>query len=168
MKTSGPFYLSVIDNPVSSIWFKKTPMGKNTINKHYHEEDERKLTSEGCSEKKITSHSARKTAVKKLKSFGVPKCEIKNIKARANGFNICFNISSILLNAVERLLNDVERRDDKRFQHLIQQNFASGLVDSSRLQTYARKRAKLKLMTGRHFEITRWIAYIFLTMSVRY
>ena len=53
--------------------------------------------------------------------------------ARANGFNICFNISSILLNAVERLLNDVERRDGKRFQHLIQQNFASGLVVSSRL-----------------------------------
>ena len=55
------------------------------------------------------------------------------VKARANGFNICFNISSILLNAVERLLNDVERRDGKRFQHLIQQNFASGLVVSSRL-----------------------------------
>ena len=35
------------------------------------------------------------------------------IKARANGFNICFNISSILLNAIERLLNDVERRDGK-------------------------------------------------------
>ena len=57
----------------------------------------------------------------------------EKIKARANGFNICFNISSILLNAIERLLNDVERRDGKRFQHLIQQNFASGLVVSSRL-----------------------------------
>ena len=33
------------------------------------------------------------------------------IKALANGFNICFNIHSILLNAVERLLNDVERWD---------------------------------------------------------
>ena len=32
MKRRGPFYLSVIDKPVSSIWFKKTPMGKNTIN----------------------------------------------------------------------------------------------------------------------------------------
>ena len=31
IKTSGPFYLSVIDNPVSSVWYKKTPMGKNTI-----------------------------------------------------------------------------------------------------------------------------------------
>ena len=52
------------------------------------------------------------------------------IKALANGFNICFNILSILLNAVERLFNDVERWDGKRFQHFIQQNFASGLVIS--------------------------------------
>ena len=29
MKTgTGPFYLSVIDKPVSNVWFKKTPMGK--------------------------------------------------------------------------------------------------------------------------------------------
>ena len=79
----------------------------------------------------------------------------QGLKDRANGFNICFNISSILLNAVERLLNDVERRDGKRFQHLIQQNFASGLVVSSRLYTYIS--TKLKHMAGRHFEIARWI-----------
>ena len=29
--------------------------------------------------KKISSHSARETVVKKLKSSGIPKCEIKNI-----------------------------------------------------------------------------------------
>ena len=44
------------------------------------------------------------------------------LKAQANLFNIC----SISLNAVERLLNEVER-----FQRLIQQTFASGLVISS-------------------------------------
>lgn len=32
-----------------------------------------------CPEKRITNHSARKTVVKKLKSSGIPKCEIKNI-----------------------------------------------------------------------------------------
>ena len=31
MKTTGPFHFSVIDKPVSNVWFKKTPMGKNTI-----------------------------------------------------------------------------------------------------------------------------------------
>ena len=44
------------------------------------------------------------------------------LKAQANLFNIC----SILLNAVEKLLNEVER-----FQHFIQRTFASGLVISS-------------------------------------
>jgi len=37
----------------------------------------------------------------------------KTLKALANGFNICFNIHSILLNAVGRLLNDVERWDEQ-------------------------------------------------------
>ena len=61
-------------------------------------------------------------------------------KALANGFNICFNIHSILLNAVERLLNDVERGMSKRFQHFIQQNLASGLVNSFRPQLFSRLR----------------------------
>ena len=41
MKTSSPFYLSIIDKPVSNIWFKKTPI--NTIMKKM----KRKLTFEG-------------------------------------------------------------------------------------------------------------------------
>jgi len=45
MKTTGPFYLSVIDKPVSSVWFKKTPMGKNYNRQHY-EGNETNLTSE--------------------------------------------------------------------------------------------------------------------------
>ena len=77
MKTTGPFYLSVIDKPVSNVWFKKTPMGKNTIIMK-----KMKLNSslnDLCPERKITNHSARKAVVKKLKSSGIPKCEIKNI-----------------------------------------------------------------------------------------
>ena len=35
-------------------------------------------------EKKITNHSARRQVVKKLKSGGVPKCEIKNITGHAS------------------------------------------------------------------------------------
>ena len=51
--------------------------------------------------------------------------KIECLKALANGFNICFNIHSIFLNAVERLLNDFEWWDGKRFQHFIQQNFTT-------------------------------------------
>lgn len=71
-------------------------------------------------------------------------------KAQANDFNICFNIRSILLNAVKRLMNDVgevrwgEVRwgewcwwwwDGKRFQYFIQQNFTIGLVITSGLSS---------------------------------
>ena len=79
MKSTGPFYLSVIDKPVSNVWFKKTPMGKNTIDSIMKK---MKLTSpliDLCPEKRITNHSARYTVVNKLKSSGIPKCEIKNI-----------------------------------------------------------------------------------------
>ena len=83
MKTSGPFYLSVIDKPVLRIWFKKTPMRKNTIkgpiNTIMKKMKENSPLNELCPEKKITNRSARKTVVKKMKSSGVPKCEIKNI-----------------------------------------------------------------------------------------
>ena len=37
-----------------------------------------------CPDKKLTSHSARKTVVKKLKSFGIPKCGIKNITGHSS------------------------------------------------------------------------------------
>ena len=43
-----------------------------------------------CPEKTdLTNHSARKTVVKKLKSSGIPKCEIKNITdhASSTGFD---------------------------------------------------------------------------------
>ena len=37
-----------------------------------------------CPDKKLTNHSARKTVVKKLKSSGIPKCEIKNITGHSS------------------------------------------------------------------------------------
>ena len=45
MKTTGLFYLSVIDKLVSNVWFKKTPLGKKHNRQHY-EENEAKLTSD--------------------------------------------------------------------------------------------------------------------------
>ena len=66
MKTTGPFYLSVIDKPVSNVWFKKTPMGKSTIDSIM----KKMMLNDLCPETYV---------VKKLKSSGIPKCEIKNI-----------------------------------------------------------------------------------------
>ena len=79
MQKSGPFYLIVIEKPVSSIWYKKTPMGKNTINTIMKNMTENSPLKHLCPEKNLTNHSARKTVVKKLKSSGIPKCEIKRL-----------------------------------------------------------------------------------------
>ena len=54
-------------------------MGKNTINNIMKTMKEDSPLKDVCPEKKLTNHSARKTVVKKLKSSGIPKCEIKNI-----------------------------------------------------------------------------------------
>ncbi|KAJ7380791.1 hypothetical protein OS493_007173, partial [Desmophyllum pertusum] len=54
-------------------------MGKNTIDTIMKKMKDNSPLKDICPEKKITNHSARKTVVKKLKSSGVPKCEIKNI-----------------------------------------------------------------------------------------
>ena len=31
LQETGPFYLGIIVNPLTNIWFKKTPMGKNKL-----------------------------------------------------------------------------------------------------------------------------------------
>ena len=79
MKTTVPFYLSMIDKPVSNLWLKKTPMGKNTIDSIMKKMKLNSPLIDLCPDKGITNHSARKTVIKKLKSSGIPKCEIKNI-----------------------------------------------------------------------------------------
>ena len=79
MKTTGPFCLSVIDKPVSNVWFKRTPREKNTIDSIMKKMKLNSPMIDLCPEQRITNHSARKTVVKKLKSSRIPKCKIKNI-----------------------------------------------------------------------------------------
>lgn len=73
MKKSSPFYLTVINKPISSIWYKKTPMGKNTLNKIMKIMKKNSPLKHLCPKKNLTNHSAPKTVVKKLKSSGIPK-----------------------------------------------------------------------------------------------
>ena len=63
-KENGPFYLGIITNPAGEIWFKKSPMGINTIN-----EIMKRMIKNSPIEtnKKLTNHSARRTVIKKLK-----------------------------------------------------------------------------------------------------
>ena len=60
------------------------PMGKNTINNIVKTMKENSPLKDVCPDKKLTNHSARKTVVKKLKSSGIPKCEIKNITGHSS------------------------------------------------------------------------------------
>ena len=82
MKKSGLFYVTVIDKPVSRVWYKKTPMGKNTINTIMKNMKKNSPLKDLCHEKNLTNHSAQKTVAKKLKSSGIPKCGVKNIIGR--------------------------------------------------------------------------------------
>ena len=59
-------------------------MGKNTINTILKNIRENSPLKDLCPEKNLTNHSARKTVVTKMKSSGIPKCEIKNITGHAS------------------------------------------------------------------------------------
>ena len=54
-------------------------MGRNTIDSIMKKMKLNSPLIDLCLEKRITNHSAQTTVVKKLKSSGIPKCEIKNI-----------------------------------------------------------------------------------------
>ena len=77
LQNIGPFYLTVIDASLTDVWYKNQAMGVNAINTMLSRMKKKSPLAELCANKKITNHSARKTTVRKLKSFGFPKCEIK-------------------------------------------------------------------------------------------
>ena len=80
----GPFYLTVIDALLTDVWYKNQTMRVNTINTFLNRMKKKSPLVELCANKKVTNHSARKTTFRKLKSFGFPKCEIKNITGRSS------------------------------------------------------------------------------------
>ena len=77
MEKSVSFYLQPIVNSLTNIWYKKTPMGINSINSMMKD-----LISNSPlqnSEKHLANHSARKTLVKKFIQQQIPKSEIISI-----------------------------------------------------------------------------------------
>ena len=84
IKEGAPFYHTIIDKAVSNVWYNKTLMGKNTIIKIMKRMKKNSPLKDLCPKKNLTNHSAPKTVVKKLKSSGIPKCEITNITGHAS------------------------------------------------------------------------------------
>ena len=78
----GLFYLSIIDNPETNIWYKTIPMGVHTINNIL--KSMKNNSPLASVDRKITNHSARKSLVRKLRESGIPKCEIKNITGHSS------------------------------------------------------------------------------------
>ena len=76
LKTSGRFYLTPKQNVLQTdeIWYTKNPMGKNTTS-NIMKALIAGIPLENCG-KKLTNHSMRKTAVKKLKAANVPESSI--------------------------------------------------------------------------------------------
>lgn len=80
-KTILPVCYNYRQPSLSAVWYKKTPMGKNTINNIVKTIKENSPLTDLQPEKKLTNHSARKTVGKKLKKkIGIPKREIQEIK----------------------------------------------------------------------------------------
>lgn len=84
LRENGPLYLSPIDKPKTNVWFKTQRIGVNSIDSILKKMKENSPLASMIPNKKITNHSARKTSVRKMKSAGFQKCEIKNITGHAN------------------------------------------------------------------------------------
>ena len=82
MKTTGPFYLSVNYNAKDEIWYKAQPMGINRIKEMMKRIVAGSSLEASC--KKLTSHSARKTLVNKLKKTNVERSSIVKVTGHRN------------------------------------------------------------------------------------
>ena len=77
-RDKGPFYLAVIDNPKTKVWYKKQRLGVNSI------EQMMKNTPLETSSQLLSNHSARKTVVKKLRAANVERQSITQVTGHAN------------------------------------------------------------------------------------
>ena len=152
MKTTGPFYLSVIDKPVSNVWFKKTPMGKNTIDSIMKIMKLNSPLIDLRLEKRITNHSARKTVVKKLKSSGTTKMQDQEY----HGTHFCAGSRWLRFWWWSRAANDFKYHRQQRSCYVnrsIESTLSCKVLCVTSLSSWPR--AQLQQLQ-RHFEHCRW------------
>ena len=115
MKSSGPFYLAVIERPKSQVWYKRQRMGIHSINSFMKS----MATQAEIEGKKLTNHSARKTLVKKLKAANQPRSAIIGVTGHTS----------------ERSLADYEEGDEN------EQRLISSIISSEpQASTLAQRR----------------------------
>ena len=100
LRDKGPFYLAVIENPKTNVWYKKQQLGVNSIDNMM--KGVIKNTPLETSKKKLTNHTARKTAVKKLRAASVKRQSIIQVTGHAS----------------EKSLNDYDEGSEQEQQQL--------------------------------------------------
>ena len=82
LRDKGPFYLAIIENPKTNVWYKKQRLGVNSIDNMMKSVVTN--TALKTSKKKLTSHTARKTVVKKLRAASVERQSIIQVTGHAS------------------------------------------------------------------------------------
>ena len=86
LRDKGPFYLAIIENPKTNVWYKKQELGVNSIDNMM--KGVIKNTPLETSKKKLTNYTARKTVVKKLRAATVKSQSIIQVTSHASGKSI--------------------------------------------------------------------------------
>lgn len=132
LRNSGPLFLAVIDNPKNpDVWYKNSRLGIIKLATIMKSMIQNSPLKESSSEKHITNYSARKRCVRKLKSAGFQKCEIKNVTGHSkeegldaydsgNGHDL-FKMSNALVQQ-----KNMEIKADKK-ESSPQRNFSFGI-----------------------------------------
>ena len=81
LRDKGPFYLAIIENPKTNVWYKKQRLGVNSIDNMM--KGLIKNTPLETSKKKLSNHIARKTVVKKLRAASVERKSIIQVTGHA-------------------------------------------------------------------------------------
>ena len=100
LRDKGPFYLAIIENPKTNVWYKKQRLGINSIN-NMMKSVVKDMPLEK-SKKKLTNHTARKTVVKKFRAASVKRQSIIQVTGHSS----------------EKSLNDYDEGSKKEQQHL--------------------------------------------------
>ena len=99
-RDKGPFYLAVIENPKSNVWYRKQRLGVNSID--HMMKNIIKNTPLETTNKRLSNHSARKTVGKKLRAANVERQSIIQVTDHAN----------------ETSLNDYDERSEREQRQL--------------------------------------------------
>ena len=86
LRDKGPFYLAVIENPKTNVWYKKQQLGVNSID--HMMKNIIKNTPLEKTNKRLSNHSARKTVVKKLRAANVERQSIIQVTGHANEMSL--------------------------------------------------------------------------------